>query len=851
MRKLKRMFLLIIMLVFFASPILVGCEFNFNTTGKLATPHIQLNEENKCLIWDNVTKATGYVIYCNDKVVDNIEATTNPTMVYELVGVLDESGTYVFEVVAVSDSLYLSNSNSSNSVKYDYYKQPIKLPTTPTEDVDSDREIKFTLSSDGMLNYLPLDIEDCTYNLYLYSNTTGLKIYPLVSHTINLITNNYMTKNEIYAIRMGYSKDGVASLASPIKYFNPSNYGEYTSNIYLFDGNIYDYYIEDIQELKNLVYHSFVDRTTEYNVKISPSFKTFISSTFSGYYTVQAMDEAVAYCYKQFYETMSYKANNANGAFVSQLGNSTEYKIKVSYGGVTQCDISISPKLRDIQAQAVSDAYYNINDFETLQEKYGEDYNNFVSDKQFLYTNVTTSEQLYWAIENKVTPIITNTDCRAYQIYNKAKQVLRNIISEDMSDYEKALCIFDWIAINTKYDYTEYNASNGYSTLISSYPTMLPCFYLEGVFMTGYAVCDGFSKAFSMMCNMLGIDAIRIVGDAVMGDSTGAHAWNKVLLDVDPEDSNPAEYYMVDITWTEIISNYGEELTHTYFGLSDNDVKLTHKAFSGRKDKFDNYKSPHNISFYQNNTFEYDNQDYDLVIENTDELTKMFDYMLINVRGAMEVVLDYDYMLTEYEKVHGVGSYKSSNKVDKEYTEIDGRQLLISKYEHATDILYTYTWQNVGTLWSPQYESIEQAYYNYELRNTFIQNVMKPNKFQEQYIFLADGGQEFVYSEDGEKGILYILTQNLLLDADGEVTHLVDYLDEKDVYGKFTLYVKDSILNGATGLTYLDRIQDVFASELAEADIDIFFELVKENHPIDSSLAASIFTITISEKVAA
>lgn len=850
MRKLKRMFLLIIMLVFFASPILVGCEFNFNTTQKLQAPHLSINEENKCLTWDNVKNATGYVIYCNDDVVDNVEATTQPTMVYELVGVLDETGTYIFEIVAISDSLYIRNSNSSNSVRYEYNKRPVTPPTTPTENVDNDREIQFTLTHDGSLNYLPLEMEDCTYNLLMYSNSTGFKTYPLTTYTINLITGNYINRDEIYAIRMGYTKNGVSSIASQIKYYNPADYGEYTSNVYIFDGSIYDYYINDIQELRNLVYYTFVNRITEYDVKISPSFKTFISSNF-GTYTIQAMDEAVAYCYKQFYETMSYKSNNVNGSFVSQLGNSTEFKIKVTYGGVTQCDISINPKLKDTYNQAVSDAYYKIKDFETLQEKYGNDYDNFVSDKQFLYTNVTTSEQLYWAIENKVTPVITNTDCRAYQIYNKAKQVLREIISEDMSDYEKALCIFDWIAINTKYDYTEYSTSNGYSAMISSYPTILPCFYLEGVFVTGYAVCDGFSKAFSMMCNMIGIDAIRIVGNAVMGDSTGAHAWNKVLIDMDSSDDLPGEYYLVDITWTEIISNYGEELTHTYFGLSDNDVKPTHKAFSGRKDKFDNYKAPNNIRFYLNNTFEYDSQDYDLVIENNDELTKMFDYMLINVRGAMEVILDYDYMLAEYEKVHGVGTYKSSNKVDKEYKEVDGRSFLISQYDHATDTLYTYTWQNVGTIWSPVYESIEQAYYNYELRNTFIQNVMKPNKFQEQYIFLADGGQEFAYNENGDKGILYILTQNLLLDDEGEVAHLVDYLDEKDIYGTFTLYVKDLILNEATGLTYLDRIQDLFASELSDANLDIFFELVKEIHPVDSSLTASIYTITISEKVVA
>ena len=128
---------------------------------------------------------------------------------------------------------------------------------------------------------------------------------------------------------------------------------------------------------------------------------------------------------------------------------------------------------------------------------------------------------------------------------------------------------------------------------------------------------------------------------------------------------------------------------------------------------------------------------------------------------------------------------------------------------------------------------------------------MKPHKFQEQYLFLADDDKEFVYNDNGDKGLLYILTQNLLLDAEGEVTHLVSYLDQKDIYGTFTLYVKDSILSPANGTTYLEKIADLFASDLGESNIDIFFELVKTTHIVDSTLTASIYTITVSEKVSA
>ena len=101
-----------------------------------------------------------------------------------------------------------------------------------------------------------------------------------------------------------------------------------------------------------------------------------------------------------------------------------------------------------------------------------------------------------------------------------------------MTDYEKALSIFDWICENTSYDY--------YALVDGAYDnkaTLVPVYYLEGVFMTGYAVCDGFSKAYSLMCNMEGIETIRIVGEALAGYDSynnevyGGHAWNKIKLE--------------------------------------------------------------------------------------------------------------------------------------------------------------------------------------------------------------------------------------------------------------------------------------------------------------------------------
>ena len=322
------------------------------------------------------------------------------------------------------------------------------------------------------------------------------------------------------------------------------------------------------------------------------------------------------------------------------------------------------------------------------------------------------------------------------------------------------------------------------------------------------------------------------------------------MLDIDETDGMPAKYYLVDITWTEMVSNYGEELTHSYFGLSDADVANTHFPYSGRKDKFDRYSSSSNIRYYENSIFKYESEDHDLVITSTEELKDMFDYMLVDNRGAMEIVIDYDYMVAEYEKIHGVGSYRSETQKEEKYTTILGKQYLESLYDPATDTFYYYEWDVSVVGMQIVANNIEHVYYNYVLRSTFAQQVMKPNKFQEQYIFIADDDEEFVYSNSGDKGLLYVLTQNLLIDSDGEIEHLVNYLDAKDIYGTYTLYIKDSILNSGTGDTYLARVQSLFSEMLADSDISITFEFKASNHKIDDSLVASIYQMVVTEKSA-
>jgi hypothetical protein len=152
---------------------------------------------------------------------------------YELVPLLNDSGEYVFEVVATSDLLSVSSSDSSNSVTFEYSKNELIIPDAPDIETDTETNIDYTISADGYLTYRPLE-EDCKYVLYLYSNSTGLRNFDLKTETVNLNNAKYITKKEIYAVRLGYTLDGKTYLVDDLKFYNPQKFGNLS--IYIMNG---------------------------------------------------------------------------------------------------------------------------------------------------------------------------------------------------------------------------------------------------------------------------------------------------------------------------------------------------------------------------------------------------------------------------------------------------------------------------------------------------------------------------------------------------------------------------------------------------------------------------------------
>lgn len=443
--------------------------------------------------------------------------------------------------------------------------------------------------------------ESSEYYVAYYSNNTNPTVVEVETNSFTLTNIDNFNTNDIYAMRVGIKNSEDKIELSPVVYYNPQNFAPYTNNIYFFNEKLADYYITSQSELNHLAHYAFIYKEQQLQFKLSDSFFNALSFGVGGF--SKGLENALAQAIENsFLETMSLEYSYEIVSFGNRI-----IKVVIDYYGAIEPTLTLA---KEMEQDVAAKPYYETVSY----EKRNASYNNFATDDNIRTQTVTSSDELFWAVESGATPVFTSEQSSAKLIYEIAKDVLRDIISDEMSDAEKLLSIFDYIAYNTVYDYqiTSFD-SNNYNPYIGSNPvTKYNSFYLEGVFYDGLAVCDGFSKAFSLLANMEGIKTFRIVGDA-----GGGHAWNKVYLE--------GKWYVVDITWTELeMYHYATEepteyLSRKYFLVSDKEINATHTAHTSQSYK--NYAAAENYYYYKNFTYEFDSVEYDLII-NTEEKAK-------------------------------------------------------------------------------------------------------------------------------------------------------------------------------------------------------------------------------------
>jgi len=150
------------------------------------------------------------------------------------------------------------------------------------------------------------------------------------------------------------------------------------------------------------------------------------------------------------------------------------------------------------------------------------------------------------------------TDAAVQTLYNRATDILAEIVTPDMTDLQKESAIHNYIVIHS-----QYSVAGDLDALATA----------DSVLISGIGQCQGYAEAFALLGILSGMESRVVSGAAYNGDGVPvAHAWNQIKLnDI---------WYHVDVTWDDPVPDTGNYVTETYINRSDEFMKKDH-SWSG------------------------------------------------------------------------------------------------------------------------------------------------------------------------------------------------------------------------------------------------------------------------------
>ena len=144
-----------------------------------------------------------------------------------------------------------------------------------------------------------------------------------------------------------------------------------------------------------------------------------------------------------------------------------------------------------------------------------------------------------------------------------ADSVTKEVIKENMSEYDKYKVLHDWLINYAEYDWENVNTV---STSMHNGTVVLTA---------GKGVCDAYAYAYQAICKSAGLYCSVVTGNT--GDAYADHAWNVVRIN--------NNFYHVDCTWddTDTPNAEGKEQVYTYFLVSDKTMQSRGRVFEPQK----------------------------------------------------------------------------------------------------------------------------------------------------------------------------------------------------------------------------------------------------------------------------
>jgi hypothetical protein len=608
-----------------ASADLIDSEFSnvysYDNYIQLQTPVItpaSRNGSDVVVGWEQISNAQSYTLIVNGNPL--LDSNDNVAVIYDnqvlIPGELEkQEGGFDLQVYANDYSYYLESETSS---VYEY--SGIDVLIEPTN---------LNVNYDTATNVVELSWDEVSgangYSIAIDNNIiaqTTQTIFQLQSY----LTNNEVAQLKVQAKGQGFTADSNFSEPTVFNYTTNTVPGYTNDYFYYFD--YYDYNITSQEELNALFAYAISYHIQEITAYIDYNLtqQQLLQADAEGDNNGEATEEEIIN-YKQSLALLAYtETHSLSYYYPTQTGLSNkEYKFEFDY------PYNINPTL----TSSDPDLYVQNTNYQPFESNIGRDenYNDFASEKALLEVPVYSSENLFMAVNSGAKPIFMTDNSQAELVYETAKDVLRQIIDDNMSEYEKVLAIHDYVVYNTVYDRYVYSLATNEedNTLLPEYSV----FYLEGVLLDGVAVCDGIAKTVAMLANMEGIEAVKINGEAGTTSTIG-HAWNKVYIEINGE----YNWFVIDATWDMTAVSQpssGDEpakeiLVHDYFLITDADIQDTHIASS-------TFNPVANTEYNHYDYFEY-TSGYDYYIENQTELDHLVNYLLTNSYEGVIIYVD-------------------------------------------------------------------------------------------------------------------------------------------------------------------------------------------------------------------
>ncbi len=198
-----------------------------------------------------------------------------------------------------------------------------------------------------------------------------------------------------------------------------------------------------------------------------------------------------------------------------------------------------------------SDSKVSINDLYYV-------YQTMLNDQTDLfYINNTIQYYANTSTKNVVKVLIEYTISRqeAEKKLKAADAAADSIIAEindSMSEYDIVKLFHDRVITATDYSLTSADGSNIYGTLVGK-----------------SALCQGYAKTFTYLCNKAGIQSLLVTGEA----DSEPHMWNMVKVD--------GSWYHIDLTWDDANrAQDAEFIRYDYLNVPDSVINRSRTIYS-------------------------------------------------------------------------------------------------------------------------------------------------------------------------------------------------------------------------------------------------------------------------------